>query len=338
LKEASLKTLNNLARRLAAQQILALSAVGVASSANVRAQATFPSQPIKIVVGFPPGSTADQIFRQIADRLAIVLKERVIIDNRAGASGLIAAEYVAKASPDGYTILGAPSSSLTSTPQTMKKAPVEVFKDFVGISMVTDWDYVLVANSKVPANNLAQLLSYAKANPGKLTYGSPGLGSALNISVAILEQMANVDFLHIPYKGGPQLQADLVGGQIDFTVSSLALLESQIKTGQLRALGVTGLKRNPQIPNVPTFIESGVANYEMRGGHLLVAPIKTTKDVLDKIHSAVAQVMASKEIKDNWTKMGMNAVSTSLAETATTLKVDYERYGKIIRERNLYAS
>jgi len=306
------------------------------TSALVQAQPAYPTQTVRLVVGFPGGSTADLIFRQIAEKLAPILGQPVIIDNRAGASGVIAAEFVAKAKPDGYTILGAPSSSLTSTPQLMRKPPINALTDFVGISMVTDWDYVLVATKATPGNNLAEMIQYARANPKKLTYASPGLGSALNMTVEIMAQMSKVEFLHVPYKGSPQIMIDLLGGQINFTVNSLAVVEKQIQAGQLRALGVTGKKRNPSLPNVPTFAESGVTDFEMRGGHLLAAPPNTPKHILDKLNAAVSQIMATQDMKDRWSKMGMTAVSTSLAVTADTLRVDFDRYGKIIRDRNLY--
>ena len=322
-------------RRRLLQQATALA--GAAAIAPAWGQGAYPNQVIRLVVGFPGGSTADLIFRPIAEKLSLLLGKTVIIDNRAGAAGMIAAEFVAAAAPDGYTLLGTPSSGLTSTPQLVKKSNVDVFRDFVGISMVTDWDYVLVASRQTPAKNLAELLAYAKANPKKLTYGSPGLGSALNMTVEILSQETNTEFLHIPYKGSPQIMQDLLGGQINFTVNSLAVVDKQIQAGQLKALGVTGARRNPALPDVPTFAESGVAGFEMRGGHMLVAPAKTPKAILDKLHTAVAQVMASPEIKTSWTQMGMGAVSTSLDETAKTIRFDHDRYGKIIRERKLYA-
>ncbi len=305
---------------------------------NAISQSNYPTQPIRIVIGFPPGLLADSIFRQLAERLTIILGQQVLIENKPGVSGLLAAEVVAKSKPDGYTLLGSPISALASTAQLVKQKNFDVNRDFIGISIVTKLDYVIVVNAKLPITNVEQLITYARLNPGKLNYASPGLGSSLHLATEVLAQKANIKFTHIPYKGGSQLLQDLVAGQVDFTVTALGPVEQQVKAGQLRIIGVTGSKRNQFIPEIRTVAESGLPNFSMTGNHFLAAPANTPKPILEKLNQSVMQIMANKDVQERWNKMGLETGYTSILATKTLLQTETDFYGKLINELNLSAS
>jgi tripartite-type tricarboxylate transporter receptor subunit TctC len=304
--------------------LLALSAPGAWAQG-------YPVKPIRFVLGFPAGTNVDLLARPIALRMSEALGQQVIVDNRPGATGLIANEYVAKAAADGYTLLVAPGSSLTSTPHLRLKMPYDSFKDFSPIIQISAFPQVLIVNPVVPARTVKELIAIAKAKPGVLTFGSSGVGSAFHLAGELFKSMARIDMLHVPYKGGNLALTDLIGGRLDLMFYSLAIAQPQISAGKLRAIAVTGLKRDALLPGLPTIDESGLRGYDITGWHGVFAPAGTPREIIDRLNAVVARILASQEIRDLWASQGMDVVSTTPGQFAKRFQDDYAKYGRIVK-------
>jgi len=297
----------------------------------------YPLKPVRIIMGFPAGSTVDVLMRPLAQRLTESLGQQFVVDNRSGATGIIASEFVSKAAPDGYTLLGTPSSAITSTPHLSQQLPFDPLRDFVSVAQINHFSYVLIAHPSVPAKNAGELIALAKSKPGVLTYGSSGVGSAFHLAGELFRLMAKIDIVHIPYKGGPPAVVDMMGGRLDLMFYSLAVVRQQIEAGRLRALATTGERRDPLLPAVPTVAESGLRGYEMGGGHIILAPAATPRDVLVKLNAAILKALALPEMKELWARQGMEIEMTTLEQAAARLRGDYERYGKLIKAAGIKA-
>ncbi len=296
----------------------------------VQAQ-TYPTKVVKIVLGFPAATTVDLLVRPLAQKLGESLGQQFIVENRAGATGLIANSAVARATPDGYTLLGAPGSSLTSSPQMFAKPPFEVLGDFAPIAQIGAFGYVFIAHPGVPAKNVKQLIALARARPGFLTYGSSGIGSGFHLAGELFTSMAHVRMLHVPYKGGAAAMNDMLAGRIDVMFYSLAVALPQIRAGKLRPLAVTGVKRDALLPDVPTMEEAGLKGYEITGWHGLLAPAGTPPAVLDKLNAEIVRILQTDDMKKLWKRFGMETPSTTPAQFAAVIKSDYEKYGRLIK-------
>lgn len=297
---------------------------------GVQAQ-TYPSRVVRIVLGFPAATTVDLLVRPLAQKLGESLGQQFIVENRAGATGLIANEAVARAVPDGYTLLGAPGSSLTSSPQMFAKPPFDVLRDFAPIAQIGAFGYVFIAHPGVPARNVKELIALARARPGFLTYGSSGIGSGFHLAGELFTSMAHVSMLHVPYKGGAAALNDMLAGRIDVMFYSLAVALPQIRAGKLRPLAVTGEKRDVLLPDVPTMDEAGVKGYEMTGWHGLLAPARTPVAALDKLNAEILRILQTASIRQLWARYGMETPLTTRAQFAAVIKRDYEKYAKLIK-------
>ncbi len=291
----------------------------------------YPVKAVRLVLGFPAGTNVDVLARPIAQRMTETLGQPVIVDNRAGATGLIANELVAKAAPDGYTLLVAPGSSLTSTPHLRVKMPYDAMKDFAPIIQINSFPQVLIVNPIVPARTVRELVAVARARPGVLTFGSSGVGSAFHLAGELFKSMAKIDMVHVPYKGGNLALNDLLGGRIDLMFYSLAIAQPQIKAGKLRALAVTGLTRDRLQPDVPTVSESGLKGYEITGWHGFFAPAGTPREVIDRVNASVAKILGTPEIRELWASQGMDVVTNTPEEFSKRIRADYEKYGRIVK-------
>ncbi len=300
----------------------------------VQAQ-TYPSKVVRIVLGFPAATTVDLLVRPLAQKLSESLGQQFIVENRAGATGLIANEGVARAAPDGYTLLGAPGSSLTSSPQMFAKPPFDVLRDFAPIAQIGAFGYVLIAHPGVPVKNVKQLIALARAKPAFLTYGSSGIGSGFHLAGELFTTMANVKMLHVPYKGGAAAMNDMLAGRIDVMFYSLAVTMPQIRAGKLRPLAVTGVKRDALMPDVPTMEEAGLKGYEITGWHGLLAPAGTPAAVLDKLNAEIVRILQAADMKKLWERYGMETPSTTQAQFAAVIKSDYEMYSKLIKSAGI---
>jgi tripartite-type tricarboxylate transporter receptor subunit TctC len=321
----------SLARRLT-RPVLACAMCGALAGAGVPAAAqSYPAKPIRLVLGFPAGTNVDLLARPVAQRMSESLGQQVIVDNRPGATGLIANEYVAKAAPDGYTLLAAPGSSLTSAPHLHVKMPYDALKDFVPVIQISAFPQVLVVNPSVPARTVSELIALARKRPGELTFGSSGMGSAFHLAGELFASMAGVKMIHVPYKGGNLALTDLIGGRIDLIFYSFAVAQPQIRAGKLRAIAVTGLTRDPFAPGLPTVDESGLRGYEVTGWHGVFAPAGTPRDIVDRLNAVIGKVMLAPEIRDLWASQGMQIVPTTPAQFERRVRDDYEKWGRVVK-------
>ena len=297
---------------------------------SVHAQG-YPAKPVRVVLGFPAGTNVDVLVRPVAQKMGEMLGQPVIVDNRPGATGIIANEFVAKAAPDGYTLLGAPGSSITASPHLRRKMSYDSLKDLVPVAQISAFPNLLVVNPVVPARTVKELIALARARPGQLTFGSSGAGSAFHLAGELFKSMAKVDMLHVPYKGGNLALTDLIGGRIDLLFYSLAITQPQIKAGKVRAIAVTGLKRDALMPELPTLDEAGLRGYDITGWHGFFVPAGTPREVIDRVNAAVAKVFGAREIRELWAGQGMEIVTATPEQFASRVRADYEKYGRLVR-------
>jgi len=304
----------------------------------VIAQGDFPSKPVRIIVPFGAGGAADTLPRLLAQYLAPMWGQPVVVENRTGAAGNIGMELGARAAPDGYTLTSAPVGNLAINPHLYSKLSFDVLKDFTPITLVASVQNVLVLNPAVPANDLKELIAYAKARPGKLTYGSGGVGTQAHIGGEIFESMAGLHLVHVAYKGVGDSVRDLLGGQIDMIFAQIPTVKPHIDSGKLRALGVASPKRTPALPNVPTIDEAGgLAGFQAVSWYALVGPAGMPPAVAAKIQGDAAKVIHLPEIRDRLQGLGAEPVGSTSAELAAAIKADYDRYGTIIKRLGIKA-
>ena len=291
----------------------------------------YPTRPIRLVHGFATGSAIDVMGRPLAAKLSELLGQQVIVDSRPGATGGIANEAVAKSAPDGYTLLTAPGSSLTAVPH-LQAVRFDPLRDYAAVVQTTAFSYMLVAHPSVPVQTARDLVALAKSRPGYLTYGSTGVGSGFHLAGEMFCHLAGVKMLHVPYRGGGAAAiTDLVGGRVDLMWDALAVVRPQLQSGKLKAVGVTGSRRAPALPQVPTLAESGLPGYEMLGWHGILAPAATPRDVVERLNAAVAKVLAQPDIRDLWAAQNMEIVPTTPAQFGDLIRREHERYGKLIK-------
>jgi len=300
----------------------------------VQAQ-TYPSKPVRIILGFPAATTVDLLVRPVAQKLSESMGQQFIVDNRAGATGLIANEAVARAAPDGYTLLGAPGSSLTSSVQLLEKPPFNVLRDFTPITQLGAFGYIFIAHPGVPAKNVKELIALARAKPGFLTYGSSGIGSGFHLAGELFTTMARVKMLHVPYKGGAAALNDMMAGRIDVMFYSLAVAQPHIQAGKLRALAVSGMTRDALLPDAPTMDEAGLKGYEMTGWHGLLAPAGTPPAVVEKLNAEIRRILQTSDMKKLWVRYGMATPSTTPAQFGEVIKSDYDKYANLIKSAGI---
>ncbi len=296
----------------------------------------YPAKPIRILIGFPAGSTVDILARPIALRMTEFLGQQVVVDNRAGATGIIANELVVKAPADGYTLLATPGSSLTTSPHMHAHMTFDVLRDLAPVAQIGAFSFVLFVHPNVPAKSVKELIDLARARPGVLTFGSPGSGSGLHLAGELFKSMARVDIVHVPYKGGPPAVTDMLGGRIDMMFYTLAVVQQHIKSGRLRAIAMTGLTRDPLMPQIPTVTEAGLPGYEISGWHGFLAPGATPKDIIDTLNATVVSILGTPAIKEFWASQGMGFASSNTPEQfAARFRADYEKYGRLIKSAGI---
>ena len=291
----------------------------------------YPLKPVRVVLGFPAGTNVDVLARPVVQKMGEALGQQFVVDNRPGATGLIANEFVAKSAPDGYTLLGAPGSSITASPHLRRKMPYDALKDLLPVAQISAFPNLLVVNPVVPAKSVKELIALARARPGQLTFGYSGNGSAFHLAGELFKSMAKVDMLHVPYKGGNQALVDLIGGRIDLLFYSLAITQPHIKAGKVRAIAVTGLKRDALMPELPTLDEAGLRGYDITGWHGFFAPAGTPRDVVERLNAAVAKAFAARETRELWASQGMEVVSVTQEQFAARVRADYDKYGKLVK-------
>ena len=316
-----------LARRLACLLLLLFA---------LPAAAQWPAKPIRIVVGFTPGGVHDTVTRLLSVPLSAALAQPIIIENRGGAGGNIAAEAVAKSSPDGYTFLIG-SEAMASNPALYAKLAYDPFKDLAPVAKLADYPLALVAYPGLPAGNVAELVAAAKAKPGAISYGSAGVGTAGHFAGEQFAQLAGIDMVHVPYKGGAPAVTDLMAGRIEVMFLSLQLSAPQVKAGRLKALAVAGHARAPQLPDVPTIAAQGFPQFEAQLFSALFAPAGTPPEIVRRVNAEVVKALGGAELRARLSDIGAVAAPSSPEELAAILRREADRMGAIIREKNIRA-
>lgn len=321
--------LRSFSRRLACSLLLA--AAASASFSAVAAESDWPTKPVRLVVPFPPGGSTDLLARRVAEKLAGVWKQPVIVDNRAGAGGTIGADYVSKSPPDGYTLLMGVTGSNAIAGALYSKLPYDVIKGFDPVSMVVSAPLVVAVNPEVKARTLAELVALAKAHPGSLSFGSAGNGTSMHLTGEMFKQATHTSMVHIPYRGSAGMLTDLMAGQIQVTFGDLLVLLPEIQAGKLRPLAVTSLRRAPLLPQVPTVAESGYPGFEALSWQGLFAPPGMSPPLLDKISSDVQAVLKSPDIQEYFGARGFLVQGSSPAEFRAFVKSEVAKWSPIVR-------
>ena len=298
-------------------------------AAAAHAETAWPARPIRILVGYAAGGSTDVTARIIGQALSERLGQPVIIENRAGAAGNIAAEAAAKADPDGYTLMLSTSSTFATNPSLYKTLPFNVQTDFEPITLTAFVPNLLVVNPSVPANNVAELITYLKANPDKVNFGSSGNGSSQHISAALFNAMAGVQMAHISYRGGAPAVNDLLGGQVQVVFAPLVEVLQQVRGDKLRALGITTAKRSPLLPDVPTIAET-LPGYEVRLWNGLFAPAKTPPEIVDRINRATVDALRSSEVKTKIAEQGSEPVGNTPAEFRAFIADELVKWRRLV--------
>lgn len=300
------------------------------ASGSASAQA-WPSRPISLVVPFPAGGTTDVLARAVGQELSKNLGQPVVVESKPGAGATLGADFVAKSKPDGYTLLmGAVHHTIATS--VYKKLPYDFQKDLAPVSTVALVPNVLVINPSVAAKNAKELLALAKANPGKLTYGSNGNGTGQHLIGAQFESMGGVELLHVPYKGSAPLTTDLLGGQITMSFDTITPVLSHIKAGKLRALAVTTAKRSPALPDVPTLDESGLKGFNLGTWFGILAPAHTPRDVVVRLNTEIVKIVNAPDFKKKMEDIGAEPIGNTPEQMAKQIKDDTERFAKLVKD------
>lgn len=301
------------------------------------AQATYPTRPIHLVVPFPPGGVADLIARPIAEKISEELGQPVIVDNRGGATGTIGAAFVANSQPDGYTLLFGTTNEIAMSPTLYKSLPYNPVKSFAPIMPVAEFPNVLVVGSATPAKSFAELVDLARARKKSLSFASSGVGSTNHLTAEIFKSLAKINILHVPYKGGGPALIGLIGGQVDAMYATLPSAINLIRGGKLQALAVTGERRSPALPDVPTAKEAGMPGLVVTTWNGVLAPAGTPAAVVDRLHRALLQAVADPDIKKRLAAVGAETMSMTPQAFAALIRSDFDRWSGVIKAAGIEA-
>lgn len=312
------------------KRLLAPLLLAMAACLPAQAQPAFPSKPVTLVVPFPAGGALDIVARALAEEMRKHLGQPVVVDNRAGAGGTVGSGLVARATPDGHTILLGSVATHAMAPGLYRSLSYDALKDFVPITQVTSSPLLVVSSAKLPVASLQELVSAAKAAPGKLNYGSTGNGTAVHLGGEVLKASTGIDAVHVPYKGGPDAINALITGDTAFMVVNLELALPQVRGGKARALAVTGSRRIAALPDVPTLREAGVAGTEVTTWFGLFAPAGTPQAAVDRLQRDAAAAL--KTLADKWATQGDDAVGSTPDQFAAFVRAEHARWGKVIKD------
>jgi tripartite-type tricarboxylate transporter receptor subunit TctC len=290
----------------------------------------FPARPVRVVVGFSAGSTTDLIGRVLAQRMSEGLGQPVVVENRPGAGANIATELVAKAPPDGYTLLMA-NAGIATGATAYVKLNYNALRDFAPVTQVSATPHILVTHPSLPARSVKELVAFARARPGELNFSSTGHGNSDHLAAELLNFMTGLKMVHVAYKGGPQALADVISGQVALYFPGAPSGLPLVQAGRVRALGVTGAKRAPVLPTVPTIAEAGLAGYEHVLWGMLLVPAATPKEVLARLNREAVKALESADVRERYAGMGVEPVSTTPEQAATYLKSETAKYAKVVK-------
>ncbi len=316
--------------------LMPLSSLFVSAQAQTQAQAqVFPSKPLKIVVGFPPGGGSDLMARIVAEKMSVMLKQPVIVDNKPGAGSTIAATFVSRAAPDGYTILFGQAANIGVAPAIMNTLTYDSLKDFAPITRLVSAPLVLVGPADLPAKDLKELIALAAAKPNALSYGSPGSGTVGHLAGAMFMNEAAVKAVHVPYKGQSLLITDMMGGRIAMYFSTIAVVKPYVESGKMRAFGVTSAKPSAAFPGVPAIADAGLPGYALENWYGMLAPAGTPAAVIDTLQQTVKQILLLPDVQRDLTKEGGEVGGETASEFALFLAIDIPKWRKIATDAQL---
>ncbi len=311
---------------------VAITALLALCSALPAAAQNFPTRPLRIIMPFPAGGSVNDVLgRALAQRLSEPLGQQVIFDNRSGAAGTVGSEMVAKSAPDGYTLLLAATGPLTIAPFVYPKLGYDTLRDFAPVAMFAVVPYIVVVHPSVPAKNLKELIALAKANPGKLRFASSGTGGTPHLCTELLLNMAGINMLHIPYKGGGPAMIDTVAGHTQMYCTSVTNAAPMMKQGRIRAIGLTTLKRSPVLPDVPTLDEQGLKGFDVSQWVGIVAPAKTPPPIVQRLHQDITRVISSPEMQTFIQQNGAEPATMGPDEFGALMRAELERWGKLVK-------
>jgi len=309
--------------------------LALAFHANPAAAQAFPTKPVRMIIGFSAGGTTDLVGRLVAKRLSEVWGQTVLVENKPGASGMIAADAVAKAPPDGYTLLVTPQTSLAVAPALYGKAPYDAARDFTPITLMGSTPTIMVVNPAFPPKTFAEFAELARKSVPPLAYGSGGIGSSPHMAGELLNAQLGIRMTHIPYKGESPALTDTMGGQVPIMFGNISVVVSHIKSGKLRALASTGATRSPLLPDVPTVAESGLKDYAVATWFGLLGPAGMPADLVARIQRDVAGALATPDIRNRLVDLGVDIVANSPEEFAAYLRTEIARYAKVIKDAGI---
>jgi tripartite-type tricarboxylate transporter receptor subunit TctC len=323
------------------RSLLAGAAIGLTALAGLPApafaQAAYPNKPIRLIVPFTPGGVTDSSGRLIADRLSRRLGQQIIVDNRPGASGNIGTQQAARAEPDGYTLLLGFDGTMVINPHVFEKIPFDTVKDFAPVGKIGDAILILVAHPSVPAKTVRDVIALSKTQAGGLSYGTSGIGGTPHIAGELLRQRTGANLVHVPYKGGGQAMSDVMGGNIPLVYTAVAGAHQHVKNGKLHPIAVSSAQRSASLPDVPTFIESGVPDFEINSWVGILAPIKTPKAIVEKLNTELNAVLAEPEVRERLNALGISATPVTPDKFGEEIKRDLARYGQVVRTAGIKA-
>jgi len=307
----------------------------LAACVTAAAAQDYPTRPIRLIVPFAAGGVTDTSARVVADRLGARLGQPVVVENRPGASGNIGTLQVAQAAPDGYTLMLNFDGTIVISPHVFPKLPFDTVRDFIPVTKLGNAALILVAHPSLPVKDVRELIAYAKAKPGSLSYGTSGTGGTPHLAGEMLNQRAGIDLAHIPYKGGGQAIGDAVGGQIPLVFTAIASAQQHVKSGKLVGLGVPSEKRNPSLPDVPTFVESGLPGFVVDSWVGIFAPAKTPRPVIDRLNRELVALLQQPEVRERFAVLGIEPVGNTPEQFGEQIRADLARWEKVVKQANI---
>ena len=323
--------MNHTTRRLAASLAALLLSLGSATAQ------TYPDKPIRILVGFAAGGPADISARLIADRFAEAWGQPVVVENVTGAAGNLATDRVAKAAPDGYTLLLAASATIVTNPSLYQKLPFDPVKDLAPVTQICFTPNILAVPTDVPAKSVTELVAFVRAHPGALTYGSAGVGTSQHLAGELFKTMAGIDIQHVPYRGIAAVMPDLLGGRLTMAFGNISAILPLVREGKLRALAVSSPRRSASVPDLPTMIEAGFAGFDSTAWFALMAPAGTPQPIIEKLHHETVRVLGLPEVRKRFDALGMEPVGNTPAEFAAEIARETPQWAKVIRDAGIKA-
>lgn len=314
--------------------IVGIAMLGIVSPSTIYAQ-TWPNKSIRLIVPFPPGGATDILARQIGQKLSEKLNQQVIIDNRGGAGGNIGTELAAKAVPDGYTLLLDPGSTLTINPALYSKLAFDPVKDFLPVTQLVVVPYIIVVHPSVSVRSIKGLIALAKSRPGQLTYASSGSGQATHLAGELFDLKAGVSMVHVPYKGAGPAIVDLIGGQVSLMFGNMGSVLPYVKSNKVRALAVTGAKREPLVPDLPTVAESGLVGYEISEWFGILVPAGTPKEIVTRLHTELMNILNTPAMADYLLSQGFTPIASTPEAFSQLIRNDLVKWAAVVKQANI---